>query len=153
MLNLNTNIYKISMPTYSDYRILTRNDKVVGKPRVIMTEINEEEEKEIDNIGNHYITLHRGNKSFTVKAVNIYCYGEINLNKEEDIEQLKTLTFLNNLEFSGIHIPADYNYETHECISPIKRFRYTETWNPLKVIKYNHGCLNKPKRIIIFKTV
>lgn len=139
------------MPISPGYHIISRNNTRDSKFRVIMTHISKEEEDKLDNIGKGFINLSRGNRTFTVKAYQIYGYGEIDFNNADDLAQIKDFNFLSHLSFEGLHIPADYDYETHTCKSPIKKHRYTETWNSATAAKYAHGCLNKPKRIIIFK--
>lgn len=115
-----------------------------------MTSITEEEEQQLDD-GKELI-LKRGNISFRIHCNNIYCYGEVNFNKgSDDCNQIATFDFLDYLDWKGIVIPSDYDYEHHECHSPLKCYRWTETWRPDVLARYAHGCLNKPKHIVLFR--
>lgn len=116
-----------------------------------MTYISEKEEIALDK--GETINLKRGNRTWTITTRNIYCYGEVDFNTgSEDMKQIDTFDFLNYLGGVGLHIYSDYHYDTHECHSPIKNCRWTETWHPAKIAQYAHGCLKKPQRIVLFKT-
>ena len=46
---------------------------------------------------------------------------------------------------------SNYDYDKHVAYSDNRKScKYTETWSSGVVAKYAHGCLGKPKRIIIF---
>ena len=138
------------MPIYQDYYILISRIDDKRKEQVIMTYITEEEEQELDN--SKELILERGNTLFQVHGNNIYCYGEVDFHEgSDDCKQIATFNFLNYLGWKGIVIPSDYHYDTHECHSPIKSYRWTETWKPDVLARYAHGCLNKPQRIVLFR--
>lgn len=138
------------MPIFQDYYILTSRIDANRREQVIMTYITEEEEQKLDN--NEELTLERGNILFKIHNNNIYCYGEVDFHKgSDDCKQIATFNFLNYLCGKGIVIPSDYHYDTHECHSPIKPYRWTETWKPDVLARYAHGCLNKPQRIVLFR--
>lgn len=146
------------MPISQNYHILCSNtsgDKTSSQKRyTIMTYINEEEEREIDEMENGFIELVRGNRVFSINHYKIHCYGDIDLNDKETIEIINKFKFLDFLSgFSGIPIYSRYDYNTHCCHSPKKYPLISETWQPIDLVKYAHGCLNKPKRIILFDYV
>lgn len=115
-----------------------------------MTHINEDEEKFIDDMGSHHIVLERGKRKFVVSSNQIYCYGDVDFNNKEDLEQIESFNFVTRI-FQGFIIPAEYNYDKHVALSDNNKFyKYTETWSESKIAKYAHGCLGKPKKIIIF---
>ena len=115
-----------------------------------MTYITEEEEQNLDE-GKELI-LKRGNTLFKIHGNNIYCYGEVDFHEgSDDCKQIATFTFLDYLGWKGITLPSDYHYDTHECHSPLKSCRWYETWKPDVLARYVHGCLNKPKRIVLFR--
>lgn len=114
-----------------------------------MTYITEAEELELDK--GKQLILKRGNRNFTVDKNNIYCYGNVDFSEgSDDMKQIATFSFLDYLGAVGIHIPSDYHYDTHECHSPLRCYRWTETWRPEVLAKYAHGCLGKPERIVLF---
>lgn len=118
-----------------------------------MIEINEEEEELIDNIGKETITFKRGDKVFSIKMNDIYCYGDIDLNKQDICDRISKFSFLSHLGFSGIPIYSNYDYETHTCLTSIKKLMWSETWNPLDLVRYAHACLNKPNKILLFSQI
>lgn len=138
------------MPTTTDYYILTSRITYSGnKEKIILTHITEEEEAVLDSGEN--LEIVRGVRKFNIHANNIYCYGDIDLREgSDDSKEIATFDFLDYLNGVGIKIPSDYNYENHECHSPIDRYRITETWRPEVLTRYAHGCLGKPKKILLF---
>lgn len=115
-----------------------------------MTYITEEEEQELDK--NNTLTLKRNNIIFQIHSNNVYCYGEVNFKEgSDDCKQIATFNFLDYLGWKGIMLPSDYHYDTHECHSPLTSYRWYETWQPDVLARYAHGCLNKPKRIVLFR--
>lgn len=115
-----------------------------------MIPINEEEEKLIDNIDKSTLAFHRGNRSFSVSMRDIYCYGEVNFEDKDTLNQISEFKFLNHLGEVGVHIYSRYNYKTHSCSSPKRHCLWTETWNPAELAKMAHGYLGKPQRILLF---
>ena len=138
------------MPIFQDYYILISRTDTGRREQVIMTYITEEEEQKLDE--DEELILKRGNESFQVHGNNIYCYGEVDFHESSnDCKKIATFTFLDYLGLKGIALPSDYHYDTHECYSPLKSHRWYETWRPDVLARYAHGCLNKPKRIVLFR--
>lgn len=129
---------------------MSKNVSNLGTKLTIMISIDENEEKLIDNIDKSILKFHRGNRSFSVSMNDIYCYGEVNFENEDTINQIKNFKFLEYLGAVGIHIYAGYDYKTHSCITNKSFCLLTETWNPAELAKIAHGYLNKPKRILLF---
>ena len=143
-------IHVIPMPIFQDYYVLTSRTDRSHTEQVIMTYITEEEEQKLDD--GKELTLKRGNVSFQIHSNNTYCYGEVDFHEgSDDCKQIATFNFLDYLGWKGIIIPSDYHYDTHECHSPLRSYRWYETWQPDVVARYAHGCLNKPKRIVLFR--
>lgn len=144
---------EIPMPISQNYHIVCRTyfGKILAT--VIMTWLSEKEEEEIDNIYNTKIILNRGDKTYVIDKRNIYGYGLIDLSKKADCDEIDNFKFLNYLVDRGLPIPSNYNYDKHVCLSNNKKLQFGETFSPLRVIKYAHGCLQKPKRVIIFATL
>lgn len=138
------------MPITQTYRILCNNTKSINKHQVIMTSITDKEEAIIDELQNNSIKLKRGDITFNVYRKHIYCYGEVDFNSEDDLNTIEDFNFLSHLDGRGISIPSDYNYDTHECNPRTKGIKWSETFSPAVLAKYNHACLGKPKRICLF---
>lgn len=138
-----------------DYHILINiKDNVKQKKQVIITFLTEEEELELDNIKDiKVIKINRGNRCFEITQNDILCYGLIDLNDENDVNIISRLKFLSHLDVVGKHIFANYDYDNHTCSSPTKKPKWTETFNPLVLFKYGHGCINKPKHVLLFNRI
>lgn len=138
------------MPIFQDYYVLISRIDTNHREQVIMTYIMEEEEQELDK--NNTLTLNRNNIVFQIHSNNVYCYGEVNFKEgSDDCKQIATFNFLDYLGWKGVMLPSDYHYDTHECHSPLTSYRWYETWQPDILARYAHGCLNKPKRIVLFR--
>lgn len=129
---------------------MNKNVSSLGTKLTVMIPIDEDEEKLIDNIDKSTLTFHRGNRSFSVAIRDIYCYGEVNFEDEDTLNQIKEFKFLDYLDEVGVHIYSKYDYKTHSCSSPKRHYLWTETWNPAELAKMAHGYLGKPKRILLF---
>lgn len=151
--DLNTKQYIIKLPVREDYySLIARKTSDKREESVVMTYITEAEEQSIDK--GKTIVLKRGNLSFTVNPTDIYCYGEIDFNNNsEDMDVISTFSWLDSLIMRGVCIPSNYNYERHECVSINKRPMWYDTTKCEDYAKYVHGCLGKPKRCLIFRTI
>lgn len=139
------------MPISPNYHILINNREAAVKYQIVITRLTEEEESEVDVLEEVPLILERGDRTFTIKRKNIYCYGDINFNNDKDLKILDNFNFLSHLRTVGVHIPSRYNYDKHECVSPIKKYLISETFSTLELIKYSHAVINKPNKIILFK--
>ena len=136
------------MPIIKEYRTVNSRTERNGVA-YIMTYISDKEELELDN--NHAINLKRGDKTFEIESYrqNVICYGTIDFTtNSDDYIDLRDLIHFNKV----VHIPIDYDLETHTCRSPIKRYRSCECSNIAEVCRYAYGVLGKPDRVLIFKT-
>lgn len=141
-------MFLIPMPICQDYHILLNIRTNLGNKQVIMTYITEKEEAKIDK--NETIVIHRGKHTFTIDNRCIYCYGEVDFTKGDDIELLDKLNFLSHLGIQGVPIRSNYDYACHACHSPVNRPLWAETFRPSRLVLYAHGVLGKPKRIVLF---
>ena len=151
MLNSDLRMFRIPLLTSPNYRIINKNINSLGSTITVMIPINEEEESNIDLIDTNTIKFNRGDRTFSVKMKDIYCYGSIDLHDEHTIDQINSFPFLSNLGSVGVHMVANYDYETHSCLSPERYYLNTETWTPIDLIKYAHAYLGKPQRVLLFK--
>lgn len=143
-------MFEIPMPISQNFHILNSNRSPIGCRRTIMIAISEEEESLIDNIGDRSLAFHRGDKSFSVKRKDVYCYGEVDFKDKDTLDAIDKFKFLDYLGAVGVHIYSKYDYDKHCCYSPMRRAMWTETWSPADLAKYAHGCLKKPERILLF---
>lgn len=143
----------IPLPVTLNYHILISNTINKKHNSVIMTWISKEEEEYIDTLNNKVLKLKRGDKTFDITSNQIYCYGELDFTKEEDNKAIENFKFTNHLEGVGKKIPSNYDYESHTCIAPTRRYKWTETWSPLVLVKFAHGSLGKPERIVLFNYI
>lgn len=109
----------------------------------VMMPITEEQEKEIIS-SNKFV-----NDDYEINMNNIYAYGEINLNTQEDINAIKSFNLIDDGDTANI-VYSNTNYETGE-VEYDKIPKYYNEWDILKWFKYNLCLIGNPKRIIIFK--
>ena len=93
--------------------ILSRT-KVGGNPiYTVMRPITEQQEKELDD--NERLEI----DGFVISKDNIYCYGEFNVNNDEDLKYIKKFNIINldeensiysNLDFLIIHLKLQLHY-------------------------------------------
>lgn len=150
-LNLNQEMKTIPMPIDATYKVIHVKKCVAGqKEIIIMTGISERECATIRS--GHTLFIKRGNQQFRITETNLYCFGHIDFTPgSEDETVLNEFNWLDDLDMQGVCIPARYNYEKHECKTPINCYQYTETFKPADVCRYIHGCLNKPEFSVIFR--
>lgn len=139
------------MPVFKDYQtIVCHIDSSVKQSRIMMIPITEEEEQILDK----HIVLekHCGQLTFNIKPNDVQFYGEIDFSDvSEDLDQIDKAKWFTLLDNDSVHIPSDYDYNTHCCYSPITSYRWTETFVPSLLVRYKHACLGKPSRVVIFK--
>lgn len=116
-----------------------------------ITGITEEEEELIEK--GVTVTLIRDGIKYQVIYGDVYCYGEVDLSPgSSDSNIIEDFNWLKH-ENTPCYLPAYYDYINHSAgaKNSISRYWYTETFNSARVAKYKHGCIGKPKRILIFK--
>lgn len=143
-------IKKIPLPLIGDKTTLYRSNSGY---KVVLAALTQEEEDEIDRFHGNY-GFYRYNKDGIVIAErdNIISYGEFNPDDKEDIEFIRSKNYIKR--DGDVIIPSNYDYETNEVIIDTKKTKVmmnTITDNPVDWFLYNHGLINKPKRIIIYK--
>ena len=139
------------MPTTDlEYAVICSHSiNKIEKEVITMIAITDKEEKNLDS---GLLICDKGNQHFCIHSDEIICYGEIDFNTaSDDYYSLENMKWLDYLDYKGISIPADYDYEEHACYPPSNFIRYTETFNPAVLAQYLHGRLGKPQRVCIFK--
>lgn len=143
-------IKKIPLPLIGGKTTLYRSNSGY---KVVLAALTQEEEDEIDRFHGNY-GFYRYIKDGIVIAErdNIISYGEFNPDDKEDIEFIRSKNYIKR--DGDVIIPSNYDYETNEVIIDTKKTKVmmnTITDNPVDWFLYNHGLINKPKRIIIYK--
>ena len=115
---------------------------------VYMIEISEKEEQKLDK--REIFGVHRGDRLFSLGPANVKYYGEIDFhNGTDDYKLLEESRLFYSLEFQGVSVPANYDYDKHCCYSNTRRAKWFDTVNAAIICQYGHGVLGKPKRIAI----
>lgn len=143
------------MPISKDYQTVIYHTNMTnkkGRPteqvRIVMAPITEKEEALLDK--GKAFTIHRGGLSFNLSFDNVLAYGEVDFhNGSEDYENIDELISYRDI----IHLPFNYDYDTHTCKTKTKYYQTYETDNIGAMAQYAHGKLGKPKRVVIFKLI
>lgn len=132
--------------------ILHRFDGSKGKEIVIMKAISEEEEIEIDNSdsGGGVKFYHDDFTQRMIPATDIYMYGEINFDDEEDKALIKRYNLVDDYILSS-WVHSNFDYEHGTFTTKDGKVKAAPTADPVKWMKYNHVLIGKPKRIIVYK--
>ena len=142
--------YTIPMPVDHTYKVVSVQNNLSGKEIFIITGISELEHKKLKNLNDLHII--RGNCEFHITPDNVLCFGDIDFHEgSDDCKELDTFNLLEHLGAKGIGIPSRYNYNKHECTSPINKYLITETFRNSTLCRYLHGCLGKPQYTLIFR--
>ena len=117
--------------------------------RVVLIGITEEQEQKLDAGESLFIETDRDN--FHVNPQLCYAYGKLDLSPNS--EDIKTMIEANWFQsfFVNIRMFSNYDYKTHSVTSDIPGGRWFETCNMNEYLPYLHGCIGKPKRVLIFK--
>lgn len=124
-----------------------------GNKRVsIMIEpISEEIENAIDNspryYGEHIYNHPNGN---IIKSKNIYMYGEIDFNNEDDLINIERFNLVGEKPYDNF-VPSSFNYDKGSYTLINNILKGSPTRDPIKWFMYCHCLIGKPKRIIVYK--
>jgi len=144
--------YTIPMPVDPTYKVISAHTNLGVREIFIITGISELEHKKLKNLND--LRIVRGNCEFYIAPDNVFCYGDIDFHEgSDDCKELDTFNWLEHLGAKGVGIPSRYNYNKHECISPINKYLITETFRNSTLCRYLHGCLGKPKFTLIFREI
>lgn len=117
---------------------------------IIIEPITEQKEIAIDKQIENNSGIFRNKRGELIPTRTIYFYGEIDLNKKEDIETIKKYNIC-DVEISDNFVYSNVDYEngTVELIDNV--IKGYNTWNPLVWFRFNHLLIGKPKRIVVYK--
>lgn len=153
MSNLDIKNYQFPIKQYREICVVYSNfDRYAGITAVLLTYLTEEEEQELEE--KQVITITRKNKEYTIYNRSIYCFGDVDFsNNSDDYCDIAELNILSNLTFSGIRIPANYDYGNNSVTSNTNYVKWYDTVYIEDIIQYCHGLLGKPKKVLLFKYV
>ena len=145
-------VYTIPMPVDPTYKVISVHHNPAANELFIITGISDLEHKKLKNLNDLHII--RGNCEFHITPDDVLCYGDIDFHESSnDCKELDTFNWLEHLGAKGVGIPSRYNYNKHECTSPINKYLITETFRNSTLCRYLHGCLGKPKYTLIFREI
>ena len=140
------------MPVDPTYRVISVHNNPSVKELFIITGISELEHKKLKNLND--LNIVRGNFKFHITPDDVLCFGDIDFHEgSDDCKELDMFNWLEHLGAKGVSIPSRYNYNNHECTSPMKHYLYTETFRNSTLCRYLHGCLGKPQYTLIFREI
>lgn len=148
MNNLDLKIYHL--PTSKDVVIV--HWRVVDKRvrKILMAPITEEQEMRLDK--GLVIEIITHNKGYVLSREDAIVYGNIDFNNDSnDMDFIRDLEWCIDDYFKGVCIPSRYNYEKHTAVGNRHGILYYDTVRSDTILKYKHGCLNKPERVIVWK--
>ena len=129
--------------------ILCHFDIGASRTNVIMEPITDKQEERIEKSKLYYGSIKFvKNKDIVVPAKDIYLYGDVDVNSEEDIKYINKFNLISDL---GDWIYSNFDYETGNVTSDEGIFKGCTTFNALKRFKLCHCIIGKPKKIIVYK--
>lgn len=125
--------------------------------KIVMTSITKDIEDILDELNKteewDWKTIILPNNPINVKCSDILLYGAIDFTNDNDIKLInkKNLTSVEPYELPVVYSNLDYK---NGCITSDKEgiFRWYHTFNPVKVLMLHHCYINKPERIVIYRT-
>ena len=145
-------VYTIPMSIDPTYKVISVHKTSITKEIFIITGISENEYHKLKKAEN--LNIVRGNAKFNITPDDILCFGDIDFHEgSDDCKELDTFNWLEHLGAKGVGIPSRYNYNMHECISPVNKCLITETFRNSSLCRYLHGCLGKPQYTLIFREI
>ena len=143
-------VYTIPMTVDPTYKVISVHHNPNANELFIITGISELEHKKLKSLNELHII--RGNCEFHITPDDVLCFGDIDFHEgSDDCKELDTFNWLEHLVAKGVGIPSRYNYDKHECTSPINKYLITETFRNSTLCRYLHGCLGKPQYTLIFR--
>lgn len=117
-----------------------------------MESITDKEEQRIDKAPKYYGEIrHVRSDNYIVPAKDIYLYGEVDFNNQDDIDSIRRFNLIDT-DYCGcnfIHSNFDFDKGCFTTIDGIAK-GYS-TWDVIKWFMYNYVLIGKPKRIIVYK--
>lgn len=128
---------------------LCLTDSSKGNRIVVMEAITEEQEARIDKSKQYFGSIrHTKEDGQIIDGKDIYVYGEINFNSEEDCNILNRFHLLDN---DNSFVYSGFNYDKGTIVLKENNVKWYQTTNNIKWLQFNYCLIGKPERIIIYK--
>lgn len=115
---------------------------------VILKPLTEEEEQRIDKSKLYYGEIrYYESKDKYIVGRNIYMYGEINLDDDNDLDVIERFDLVPK-DFGKMLINFDYDKGTYTTENGIAKTTFTS--DPIEWFKYCYCQIGKPKRVIVY---
>lgn len=136
--------------TYSTFQLLAYRTKP-GNLRTYMYIIGIDDNTEKDIQNEKTVFFKDEKQNFVIKPNDVILFGNIDLShNSDDSNYVLDCNWINDMPF-GIRIPSNYDYE-HNSITKVDNvIKYYDTRNPLEILKYKHGLIGKPDKVLIFE--
>lgn len=158
-MNQVKNSMRIVYPSNEDFHVVCVLDSPGSKSRtaIILRKITEKEAELLLN--GEVLSFNHNDKEYVISRDECYAFGEINLRSEEDLNLIRTFKW-HNSDATGHAYPSDYDYATHTGDSYIRfdkdtqleipAVRWGETFDNVKLFKFAHACIGKPKNVVAY---
>lgn len=83
-----------------------------------------------------------------IESENVYHIGELNFDNPEIVSLADNLKIVPD---NGYKIYSSFDFENAELKTENGVLKWYDTYNPVKILKYNYCQIGKPKYVIIFK--
>ena len=114
-----------------------------------MEPITEEQEIRIDKSAKYYGAIRFERKDgVVVIAKNIYLYGEVNFDNDDDLDLIEKFNLINE---EGNWIYSNFDYENGNFTTVDGRIKSAPTWDLINWFKYCHVLIGNPQRNIVYK--
>lgn len=121
---------------------------------VIMEPITEKEEEHIDKSSKYYGEIrHVKNDNTIISAKDIYLYGEVDFNKEDDLSNIERFNLIDNDIEARNLIYANFDFDKGSFTTINGVAKAYPTWNPILWFMYNYVLIGKPERIIVYRKI
>lgn len=127
-------------------RIKSIKDKYFN---VYIEKITEEQENNIDKAINKYGEIkYKINDKTIIGAKDIYLYGEININDDNDLDQIERYNLIDD---KGGIIYSNFDYEKGKVTIYDNIIKCYNTWDVIDWFKFCYCLIGKPERIIVYR--
>ncbi len=123
--------------------------KAWRKESVILVPITAKEEKSIDV--NNRFTLNLNSGDYTIPMDNIYMYGDINPDNDDDLDMIFNQELIDSNEDTPCFVPSSFDYDKAEIIAIDNIVKRSPTWKPIKWFKWNYTLIGKPSKVVCCK--
>lgn len=132
--------------------MLCRINCIKGKNiGVYMEAITEQEEKQIDSsVKRNGRLLFKHSSGKVVEGKDIYLYGEVDFNNDDDISQIEKFNLTDN---NGNYMYSNFDYDNGTFTTINRVVKSFPTWDCVKWFMYCYCLIGKPQRIIVYRSV